>query len=187
MLLMLAQETIQAANNDVYFIWGCVLFGVAIGLLCLEFFVPSGGLIAILCGVAAVGSVVAFYRFDPWWGIGSAVAYIVLAPIVIVFFFKLWINSPLARIMILDDKRHGFGTDEEGERVAPEHERRERLEAMRDLIGAEGETETALRPVGTVRIGGQRLDGFAEGGVIPANTPIVVTDVYDNQVKVRPR
>ena len=48
MLLMFAQVTTQAASNDVYFIWGCVLFGVAIGLLCLAFFVPSGGLIAVL-------------------------------------------------------------------------------------------------------------------------------------------
>ena len=47
-------------------------------------------------------------------------------------------------------------------------------------------TETALRPVGTVRIKGRRTDGMAEAGVIEANTPVVVTDIYDNQIKVRP-
>ena len=46
---------------------------------------------------------------------------------------------------------------------------------------------TTLRPVGTVRIAGRRLDAMAESGIIEAGTAIVVTDVYDNQVKVRPR
>jgi hypothetical protein len=36
-----------------------------------------------------------------------------------------------------------------------------------------------------VRVGGRRIDAMAESGVIPAHTPVVVTDVYDNQIKVR--
>ena len=48
-------------------------------------------------------------------------------------------------------------------------------------------TVTGLRPVGVVKINGQRVDALAEGGVIAANTPVLVTDVYDNQIKVRPR
>ncbi len=54
-------------------------------------------------------------------------------------------------------------------------------------MGAEGTTVTDLRPVGFVTINGQRMDGMAESGVIEADTPVVVTDVYDNQVKVRVR
>ncbi|MHC4652278.1 MAG: NfeD family protein [Planctomycetota bacterium] len=70
---------------------------------------------------------------------------------------------------------------------ASEKARLKRLEELRQLIGAEGVTETALRPVGFVKINGQRLDAMAESGVVEADTPVVVTDVYDNQIKVRPR
>ncbi|MHC5009117.1 MAG: NfeD family protein [Planctomycetota bacterium] len=46
---------------------------------------------------------------------------------------------------------------------------------------------TDLRPVGVVKIDGQRIDALAESGIVEAETPVVVTDVYDNQIKVRPR
>jgi membrane-bound ClpP family serine protease len=188
-LLMLAQDAAGAAGaevNETYFLWGCILFGVAFLLLALELFVPSGGLIGILAGVAAVGSSVAFFMYDAWWGAFSALLYVVLAPILIIFLFKVWLHSPIAKMMILGDNRPTPATDEETA-AESEHDRRERLEEIRSLIGVEGVTETALRPVGTVRIKGQRVDGLAESGIIEANTPIVVVDVYDNQIKVRPR
>jgi hypothetical protein len=31
------------------------------------------------------------------------------------------------------------------------------------------------------------VDALAEGGIIPADTPVVVVEVYDNQIKVRER
>ena len=57
---------------------------------------------------------------------------------------------------------------------------------FRELIGLQGVTITSLRPVGKVRIEGRRIDAMAETGIIEADTPIVVVDVYDNQIKVRP-
>jgi len=186
MLMTLAQAPPPDPANEAYFIWGCVLFGVAVVLLFLELLIPSGGLIGLLCGLAAVASVVAFFQFDTAWGVGVGLAYIVLTPIVLVFFFKLWINSPLAKIMILGGKDQDNANYEEAAEVS-EAERRKRLAELKQLIGAEGVTETALRPVGTIRISGQRIDGMAESGIIEANTPVVVTDVYDNQIKVRPR
>jgi membrane-bound ClpP family serine protease len=56
---------------------------------------------------------------------------------------------------------------------------------MRQLIGARGVAVTMLRPVGTVKIEGRRIDALAENGYIESGSPIVVTDVQDNQVKVR--
>ena len=176
----------EAPPDDVYLLWGFILLGLSLALLALELFVPSGGLIGLLCGVAAIGSVVAFFQFDTTLGIVAMVAYAVLGPVVIYFGFKLWISSPLGKRMILGG--HDEAVDEQGDALpASEAARRERKEKLRQLIGAEGTTVTALRPVGTVRIAGQRLDALAETGVIEANTPVVVTDVYDNQIKVRPR
>jgi membrane-bound serine protease (ClpP class) len=185
-MLTLATSADPATANDAYFLWGCILFGVAVVLLFLELLVPSGGLIGVLCGVAAVASVVAFFQYDPTWGVVAALGYIVLSPIALVFVFKLWLNSPIAKLMILGDSAPAEHSKEDAARASDE-ERRRRLAELKQLIGDEGVSETALRPVGTVSINGQRLDGLAESGIIEANTPIVVTDVYDNQVKVRPR
>ena len=151
-------------------------------LLVIELFVPSGGLIGILCGVAAISSIVAFFMYDTSWGVGVSLAYVVLTPITIVFVFKLWISSPVGKAMVLGES---VTAGDEESVARSEQDRRARLAELEQLVGAEGVAETALRPVGTVRINGQRTDAMAEAGVIPANTPVVVTDIYDNQIKVR--
>ena len=83
---------------------------------------------------------------------------------------------------------HG-GLDESSEEVsvASQLSRAQELQALRALIGSEGTAVSDLRPVGKVRIEGERLDALAESGMIEAGTPVVVTTVYDNQIKVRPR
>ncbi|MHC5004799.1 MAG: NfeD family protein [Planctomycetota bacterium] len=183
MILTLAQDA--AGGNDAFLIGGFVLVAVALALLFLEFLIPSGGLIGLLCGVAAIASVVAFFRYDTTWGIIATLGYLVLGPVALVFFFKLWINSPLAGRMILGGRAQ-VETEIDDDRGASDQARRERLAQLQALIGVEGVTETALRPVGVVKIDGQRIDALAESGVILAGTTVVVTDVYDNQIKVRP-
>jgi len=188
LLLAAATQTVpvEAAPDDIYLLWGFILLGAAIGLLVLELFLPSGGLIGLLCGVCAIGSVVSFFQFDSTLGLVALISYIVLGPIVIYFGFKLWLVSPLGKRMILGGSDEVV--DEHGDtQPVSETARLKRAEKLRQLIGAEGVTVTSLRPVGTVKIAGQRLDALAESGIIEADSPVIVTDVYDNQIKVRPR
>ncbi len=184
---MVAVMAASASGNDAYLLWGFILAGAALGMLLLELIVPSGGLLGILCGVAGIGSIVAFFRYDLAFGWASLVGYAVMTPIVLVFVFKLWIQSPLARLMVLDGDVQGNTDGEPGAPGSSERARLERFDQLRKLIGAEGMTVTALRPVGVVKINGQRVDAMAETGIVEADTPVVVTDVYDNQIKVRPR
>jgi membrane-bound serine protease (ClpP class) len=185
--MVLAQSGVTPEGNEAALIWGILLLGAAIVLMIMELFVPSGGLISILSGVAAVASVVAFFRYNTMWGWVALGMYVVLGPIAIIYGFKWWIHSPLGRRMILggsvndEDPLDPDATDA----MSDEHARRERAAQLRQLIGARGVAVTLLRPVGTVKIEGQRLDAMADSGIIEPGTPIVVTDVYDNQVKVR--
>ena len=176
----------SAPDPDALF-WGFTLAGAALGMLFLELIIPSGGLLGILCGVMGIGSIVAFFKAGGFFGWASLVGYAVLTPIVLVFVFKLWIQSPLARRMVLDGDVEGHIDGEPGDPGTSERARQQRFKELRQLIGAEGITVTALRPVGFVKINGQRIDAMAETGVVEADTPVVVTDVYDNQIKVRPR
>jgi len=181
-----AQQAATQDNGDSsYIIWGGALAGVAIVLLLIELFIPSGGLIGVLAGVAAIASLVAFYQYDVTLGFAMTGVYLVLTPILIVAFFKLWLNSPVGRRLILGGDQGGTEISSEETTASAEDERRRRLAALRELIGTEGVTVSALRPVGRVKIGNQRIDALAESGLIAANTPVVVVDVYDNQIKVR--
>ena len=183
MILQLAQATTES-SNDTALLCGFILGAAGLGILLLELLVPSGGLLGLLCGVAIIGSITAFFRYDTTFGFVSLLGYAILTPFVIIFGFKLWIQSPLARRMVLGgDEGHA---DAEGAPDSAEQARLVRHAQLRELIGAEGVTITSLRPVGVVKINGQRVDAMAESGIVEANTPIVVADVYDNQIKVRP-
>ena len=188
MILMLAQD---AASDDAFLIYGFILLSIAVVLLAIELFVPSGGLIGVLAGVSAIASIVAFFKFDTTWGYVSAIAYLILGPIAGVFIFKLWLHSPVGRGMILGTQvgapegSEVPDDDDEDASGRADQARRERLAQLQELIGAEGVTVTHLRPVGVVKIESQRVDALAEDGMIPADTRVVVTDVYDNQIKVR--
>lgn len=186
MMMVLAQAATQAAGNDAYMLWGFILLGVAVGLLFLEFLIPSGGLIGLLCGIAAIGSIVAFFMYDALWGVVALCGYLILGPIAIIFMFRMVMQSPLADRIVLGAREDPPNRTPEEASAAAEVERQARVSQLRELIGAEGVTVTSLRPVGTVKIADRRVDGMAETGVIEAGTPVIVTDVYDNQIKVRP-
>ena len=49
--------------------WGIVLLGVALALFFVEVFIPSGGLIGIVAGVAAVFGIVLLFRVDTTLGL----------------------------------------------------------------------------------------------------------------------
>ena len=183
MSVLLAQAV--DTPNNAYLLWGIALTSVALVLFLVEFAVPSGGLIALLSGTAAIGSIVAFFMYSSAWGAAALGCYVVGTPILLVFVFKLWLNSPLSNRMVLggnkDLKESGEESYYESEKV-----RAERLSQMQGLVGAKGKTITSLRPIGVVKIDGQRIDAMAESGVIEADIEVVVTEIYDNQVKVRP-
>ena len=188
MMLVLAQQGANAAASgpDEQFLWwGVILVAVAFLLLILELFIPSGGLLGLLSGVAAISSIVSFWQYSSAFGLGAMGLYIVLGPLVLWFVFKVWLNSPLARKVILANQNERIGASEEASIAESELARRERAHQLQQLIGAEGRTVTACRPVGTAVIGGERIDAMAESGIIEANTPITVVDVYDNQIKIR--
>ena len=176
-----------AATNETLLVWGVILAAAAIVLFLLEIVIPSGGMLALLCGVAAIGSLILFFRYDATVGAFALLAYLILTPLLVVGGFKLWRSSPLASVMILggDEPESRDLTGDEAF-AASEQRRAERLREMEALIGIEGETATELRPVGVVKIDGRRVDALAESGVIPAGARVVVAAIYDNQIKVRP-
>ena len=194
LLVMVEPALAQAAGaasttvepDGTLLIYGVGLFALALLAFVAEMVIPTGGLLGLICAACIVGSLVAFFRYNTTMGLVAVLTYLVLWPILIVFVFRLWLHSPLARRMILGGREQPptLAPDEAAEEA--ERARSQRITAMRALIGARGVTVTALRPVGMIRIEDQRVDAMSESGVIESGTAIVVTEVYDNQVKVRP-
>lgn len=177
-LLAAADTAVSGAAEERWLIVGFILLVLAIIFFAAELFIPSGGILATLCGLSIVGSVAAFFAHDWRWGIVSASIYAAGAPAALIFGLKVWSVSPLARRMILSD-------DVDDDRPPSQHPAALRREQLRKLIGAEGAAVSPLRPVGFVRIQGQRIDALAEAGMIDAGAKVVVVDVVDDQIKVR--
>lgn len=162
---------------DPLLVWGIALLAAALVLFALELFIPSGGLLGVVAGVAAVAGVIAFWKYNEWWGVSSTVLVLVTAPIAFNFAVKVIPHTPFGKRLILAED------DDELARRALEAQRE--TEAVAAVIGATGIARTDLRPIGTAEIDGVRVEVLAEGGIIPEGSPVRVTGVVDNQIKVR--
>tara|TARA_B100000959_G_C14956297_1_gene613889 strand:- start:50 stop:610 length:561 start_codon:yes stop_codon:yes gene_type:complete len=180
MIELLAQTTSVANASPI--IWAFVCIAIALALFVIELFVPSGGLIAILGGLAVVASLIAFYVHDINTGLIATGTYIVFGPILAWIAFKIWASSPLAKQMILGGI---VNEDSDEARQRLQSKQQERLAHLQPLVGKEGKTITVLRPIGVIRIDGRRIDAMAEAGSIEADCAVVVVSAFDNQVKVR--
>ncbi len=161
-----------------YLAWGFILIGVAILLVVVELFVPSGGVIAVVAAIAALAGVVSLFMEGTTWGFIGLSGVVIATPIVIIGGFKIWSSTKIGRVML--------GEDAQAEIRRRKAEEQRQLDEIRSLVGLEGEALTDLRPIGTVRIDGKRYDAQAELKFVDAGSRIVVTHADAFAIKVRP-
>ncbi len=167
---------------------GLGLLLLALVLFAVELFIPSGGMLGILCGLAAIASVIAFFLYSPAMGGFALLVYLIATPFLLVYGVKLWSRTPIGRRLILGgtEELDGRGLNEEEIDQEIEERRRQTHATDASLIGRIARTVTPLRPVGVIRLDGRRLDALAESGVIDTDADVEVIAVLDNQIKVRP-
>jgi len=158
-----------------------LLLGVAaFGIFMIEFFLPTGGLLAIMCVLSAIASVVLGFFHSPTLGMSLLALYSVAAPFMVVFGLRMATRSPMGRRMVLsaeDPARTTTGA------AGGTTDQTSTLPA----VGTRGTALTSLRPGGFARFDGRRIDATAEGGLIDAGTEIEVVSLRDGQVRVRAR
>ncbi len=164
--------------NEAFLLWGFGLFGLAFILFLVELFLPTGGVIGVMVGVAAIAGVVSCFRASMTWGVSSLLFLIVISPIAFAFALKVWPNTPIGRRLILGD-----ASDDLDEEAPPPTDASDELRQA--LVGATGVAMSDLRPVGTVRIEGERVEALAEGGMIDAGQDVRITAVEGNRIRVR--
>jgi membrane-bound serine protease (ClpP class) len=142
------------------------LLVLGLGLLAAEILViPGVGLIGLLGLGAGVGAVVlAFVELGSLWG---GVALVVGG---VAFLGLAWVlpRTRAGKAMVLDTAHQT------------------RANELGALLGAEGETVTALRPAGSARLGGRLVDVVADGIFVEAGTRVRVTRVEGARVLVEP-
>lgn len=164
-------------NSEELLYWGLGLLAASLLLIVVEVFIPSGGLIALVSTGCGVAGIVCLFKVGTLWGLAGLGTMVVLGPSSFAFALKIWPSTPMGRRML-------------GEKD-PEQVEAERLAALKErerylgMVGAEGMAMTDLRPVGVVRIDGERFDALSESGFIPVGSKVRITLAEPSQIKVR--
>ncbi len=170
----------SGVNGDFmdYQMLAIVLLFVGLALLIAEFFIPSGGMIAVICAICLVTSIWAAYK--AWWGTNVFWIYtlcvVVLVPSALFAILRLLETTSLGNRVLL--------TAPDERDVTPYQEEQARL---RSLVGTLAKTVTQFNPGGMLVIDGERLHAFSEGLLIPAGETVEIADVRGNRLVVRPR
>ena len=166
-------------GDESWLIWAIVLLAVAAALFFVEVFLPTGGLLGIASGIAAVAGVVMFFQVDTLLGMASAAVCLISLPFLLMFAIKIWPDTPFGRWVTLKDEQEL--SDSPGDtRAETQHAGWPNPIAT----GEEGKTLTPLRPVGTCLIGGRREECLARRGTIDAGVAVRVVAVDGGQVFV---
>ncbi len=157
--------------------WGIALLGVALLLLVLEAFIPSGGVIAMVSAVCAVAGVVLMFRVSVSWGLIGLLMVAVLGPIAFFAALNLLPQTPMGRALL------GTPSEEELEqKELLEHEAEARWASMK---GREAVAVTDLRPVGEIRLDGTRYEAASQVGLIEAGSRVVVVSAESGKLRVK--
>ncbi|MFO1093073.1 MAG: NfeD family protein [Planctomycetaceae bacterium] len=156
-----------------------ILLVVGCGLIVAEVFIPSGGMILILCVLTFIASMWCAYK--AWWGQSPAIfatyiaGLLVLIPGVLIGVYKVLNDTKVGDRILL--------AAPDLEDVTPYRQEQAHLE---QLIGQIGTAVTPMNPGGMVSVAGERLHAFTEGLLVPQGGSVEVVAVRGTRIVVRP-
>src|SRR5262245_26354451 len=81
--------------------WSILLLALGLVFLVLEFFIPSGGALAVMCALSFLAAIIVGFMAGP--GTGTIVLLIVclVVPSAAVAAVKWWPDTPIGRLMLI--------------------------------------------------------------------------------------
>lgn len=152
------------------FTWAIILLLLGCALVVLEVFIPSGGVLGILSGLAILGSIIFAFRRDTTAGLSFALIALVAVPVLITLAFRIWPHTPIGKAFL-------------GE--LPSEAETKPIDPRRELVGHLGIAKSLMLPSGSVLIDGHLIDAISQGDAIESGEPVVVVEVRANRVVVR--
>ena len=150
--------------------WSIVLLLMGCGLLVMEVFIPSGGLLGFFATLSLVASIVVAFRQDFTTGLTFTTIALFAAPLAVGLAFKYWPKTPMGKAFL------GQLPSEEETLVE---------DPRRSLVGRYGVARTKMLPSGSVLVDDQLVDAVSKSGAIDPGQSVLVVDVQGNRVMVR--
>ncbi len=143
-----------------------IMIGMALTLIGIDLFVPTGGVLAILSAIAAFAAI--GFGFAHSVTAGSWLTILVLAavPIVLFLFIRIYPRTPIGQQMFIPrpkSKPFEYGNPEKS--------------AMRSIVGRVGLAKTDLHPSGTIAIDETNFEAVSNSGLIEAGSAVRVVEV----------
>jgi len=153
-----------------------VLLALGLVFLVLEFLIPSGGALGVLCALSFLAAIVVGYMAGPWIGITVLLAECLIVPLSVSAAVRFWPDTPIGKLMLIPRPR----TSDE---VLPETIA---YRGLKDLVGRRGQSRGLMVPGGSVVIDGKAFDAVSEGPSIDPHQPVIVVGVSTQRLVVRP-
>ncbi len=153
-----------------------ILLVVGYMLVIAEMVLPGGvlGIMGVICLLGA--AIWAFMEFDATTGFIIVLIEVISGIILISLWMKYFFDSRFGHRLVLGsrDPDADPNTTQDGS-----------SESYQDLLNQTGTALTTLRPSGTARINGRRVDVLSEGDLIDQGEPIRVVKVDGTHIFVR--
>jgi membrane-bound serine protease (ClpP class) len=154
--------------------WSIILLMAALGVICIEMFVPSAGLLAILSGTLLVSCLILAFMHSLLAGVLMTIAIGLILPIMFILFINVWPNTPIGKRILLNR------LDEDDVKLKGEH-----YDEQLQLIGKTGIAKSAMIPSGQILIEGRKYDAVSEGLPIDVGDHVKVVAIRMFKIFVR--
>lgn len=157
-------------------VWSLILLVIGLGIVAVEIFIPSGGVLAVFAGLSFVGSLILAFMSGPAFVVGMMAAMAVLVPGILGLAIYIWPHTRVGQRMLVQPPT----SDEE---ILPDVELRRHLAS---LVGRRGVARCKMLPSGIVAIDGRSYDAVSDGMPVDEGQAIEVIAVRMNRLEVRP-
>lgn len=154
--------------------WSILLLALGLGVIFLELFVPSAGVLGVLAAVLIISGIIVAFLSSVQAGVIVLTITAITLPLLIGLLIKVWPNTPVGRRVLI-------GTVKE-EDVLPKDEH---YQEIKSLDGKVGFAKTKMLPSGMVVIDGKSYDAISDGFAIEPGEQIQVVAIKTNKVLVR--
>ena len=154
--------------------WSIILLVAALGVIGVEMFVPSAGLLAILSGTLLISAIIMAFMHSMFAGVLMLLAIGLLLPLLFIVFVNVWPTTPIGRRVLL--KR----LEEDDVRLKGKH-----YDDQHNLVGKTGIAKSKMIPSGQIVIDGRKYDAVSEGLPIEPGDHIKVVAIRMFKIFVR--
>jgi membrane-bound ClpP family serine protease len=156
--------------------WAILLLLLGLVFLVLEFFIPSGGALAVMCALSFLAAIIVGFMAGPWTGAVVLLAVCVIVPTATVASVRWWPDTPIGKLVLIQRPRSA--DDVLPETIA--------YRGLKHLVGRRGRAKGLMLPSGSVLIDGKSYDAVSEGMPIEPSQPVIVVNVSTQRLVVRP-